>query len=355
MATVPMTNLRLTTELGVDFWNDSCDLAELEEAVREGAVGATSNPVIVGQAVEAQPDRWLPVVDAMIEARPAATEDEIAWALVETMAREAAQLLSPVHRASRGRKGYLCVQVDPRLHRDAARMTEHGLALAAIARNIAVKVPATEAGAAAVEELTARGVRINATVCFTVAQAVACAEAVERGLARAQADGRDVAALFPNVTVMVGRLDDHLRRVLDRGDVAIEPGFVHWAGIAVFKKVASIFRARGFRAVPLAAAYRHHLHWTELIGEGVVLTMPYAWWRRFNASSIRPRPSLEEPVREPIVADLRAAFEDFRKAYDEDAMPLPEFVRYGPSVHTLQQFLGGYDRLVGLVRGRMLR
>jgi transaldolase len=192
-------------------------------------------------------------------------------------------------------------------------------------------------------------------VCFTVSQAVACAEAVERGLTRARSDGRNVDALFPNVTVMVGRLDDHLHRVMDAGGVTVDPGFVHWAGIAVFKQVWAIFRNRRFRAVPLAAAYRHHLHWTELIGPNVVETMPYAWWKRFNASAVVPRRSIEEPVREEILRGLLEAFPDFHRAYDEDALPPPQFVHYGPSAHTLQQFLAGYDRLVGLVRARMLR
>lgn len=353
--TVRITNLRLTTDLGVDFWNDSCDLKELAEAVREGAVGATSNPVIVCQAVEASPETWLPVVDELVAALQEATEDEIAWQLVERMAREAARLLEPVHLATGGRKGYLCVQVDPRLHRDASRMVEHGVKLAAIAPNVAVKVPATAAGVHAIEDLTAKGIRINATVCFTVSQAVACAEAVERGLTHARDAGLDVAALFPNITIMVGRLDDHLKRVMDERGVTIDPGVVHWAGIAVFKKVWTIFRERGFRAVPLAAAYRHHLHWTELIGPDVVETMPYTWWKRFNASTVRPRRSVEEPVGAEVLRELSTAFPDFRRAHEEDAMAPAEFARYGPSVHTLQQFLAGYDRLVVLVRERMLR
>ena len=349
------SNLQLTTQLGVDFWNDSCDLKELGEAVCEGAVGATSNPVIVCQAVEASRETWLPVVDELVASMPAATEDEIAWALVARMAREAARLLEGVHRATGGRKGYLCVQVDPRLHRDATRMTAHGVELAALAPNIAVKIPVTWAGVSAIEELTAKGIRINATVCFTVSQAVACAEAVERGLKRAGATGIDVATLFPNVTLMVGRLDDHLKRVMDESGVTIDPGFIHWSGIAVFKRVWAIFRERGFRAVPLAAAYRHHLHWTELIGPNVVETMPYAWWKRFNASTVTLRRSVDEPVREEIVHDLAGAFPDFRKAYDENALAPAEFAGFGPSVHTLQQVLAGYDRLVGLVRSRMVR
>ena len=53
-----------------------------------------------------------------------------------------------------------------------------------------VKVPATSAGAQAAEDVTAAGVKINATVSFTVPQAIAVAEAVERGLPRREAAAR---------------------------------------------------------------------------------------------------------------------------------------------------------------------
>jgi transaldolase len=202
----------------------------------------------------------------------------------------------PVHRASGGRAGYLCVQVDPRLHRDAARMVDQARDLARIAATVAVKIPATAAGVDAVERLTAIGVRTNSTVCFTVAQAVACAEAVERGLRIAEAAGRDTRALGANVTIMVGRLEDHLRRVAEARDVTIDPCALPWSGVAVFKAAWRLFQERSYRATLLAAAYRHSLHWTELVGPGVVETMPYKWWRQFNASSITPRRTIDEPV-----------------------------------------------------------
>lgn len=349
------SNLRRTIELGVELWNDSCDSAELAEAVAIGAVGATSNPVIVGQAVEASPGTWLPVVDELVRADPEATEDDVAWRLVERVVTDAARLLAPVHRRTRGRAGWLCAQVDPRLHRSAPRMVTHAEHLASLASNIAVKIPATAAGVAAIEELAARGIRTNATVSFTVAQAVACAEAVERGVARAAAAGRDLRGFAPYVTIMIGRVDDFIRRLVDARGVAIDPAHPHRAGIAVFKQAHRIFAKRRFRAKLLAAAYRHPLHWTELIGPGIVQSIPYAWWKRFEASSVVPRASLDEPVADDVVASLREAFPEFAAAYDEGALRPEEFGAYGASVHTLRQFLDGYGRLVSIVRERMVR
>ena len=51
-----------------------------------------------------------------------------------------------------------------------------------LAPNMIVKIPVTKAGVEAIEEATYRGISINATVSFTLPQAIAVAEAVERGL-----------------------------------------------------------------------------------------------------------------------------------------------------------------------------
>lgn len=349
------SRMRATSALGADFWNDSCDPRELGEAVAKGAVGATSNPVIVATAVKSDPETWRPVIDRLASDHFTETEEEIAWRLVEDVGRRAAALLAPVYEETRGRKGFLSMQVNPKLYRSPARMAEHGRRLASIAPNVAVKVPATEAGLAAGAELVGSGINVNATVSFTVAQAVAAAETFERAMDEAARAGRGGERLHPYVTLMVGRLDDLLQRVLARDAVTVEPGFLHWAGVAVFKKARRIFRERGYRATLLAAAYRHHLHWSQLVGPGVVLSMPYAWWKQFEASDIEPAPTLDEPVDTRLVDTLHRKFEDFRRAYDEKALTPPEFVRFGASTHTLTQFVTGYHDLLALVRERMLR
>jgi transaldolase len=349
-----LTNMQLTRRLGTDFWNDSCDLRELGEAVREGAVGATSNPVIVYQAVQAGRETWIPVLDDLVRRNAGASEDEVTWALLMEVARRAAALLQPVYAETGARKGYLSVQVNPKLHGSAERMVAHARELAAIAPNIAVKIPATEAGVAAIEQLTAEGIRINATVCFTLPQVLACAEAVERGAAAADAAGRDTTTLLPTITLMVGRLDDHLRRVMERDEITVDPGHLNWAGIAVFKKAWGIFGRRSYRSTLLAAAYRYPMHWTDLIGERVIQTMPYKWWKQFNASTWTPEITIDRPIDPRTQGALYDLFCDFRRAYDEEGLQPGEFGRYGATLHTLHQFLDGYHKLIELVRGRML-
>lgn len=353
--TALLTRMRLTTEKGADFWNDSCDARELQEAVDNGAVGATSNPVIVFTAVKSDPQTWQPVLDELIGRHAEASEDELAWELIEALGRKAAAILEPVYRASGGRKGFLSMQVNPKLYRSSERMLAHARRLAAVAPNVAIKLPALPEGLRAAEQLVAEGINVNATVSFTLPQAIAIAECFERGLERAQKAGCDMARLHPYVTLMVGRLDDLLQRVMAKAGVAIDPGYLHWAGIAVFKKARALFKSRGYRGTLLAAAYRHHLHWSQLIGPGVVLSMPYAWWKQFDASDVPVEETLDRPVDPAIVETLLRKFPEFRQAYAEDGLRPEDFVRFGASVHTLNQFIGGYHDLLAVVRERMLR
>lgn len=337
------------TELGADWWNDSCDIRELTDAVQAGAVGATSNPVIVATAVKNDPDRWIPVIKDLIRDNPFDSEEDIAWKLIARVGVDAAKLLLPVYERTNGVKGHLCLQVNPKYYRNAKRMLEHGKELAALAPNIAIKAPATKAGIEAVEALTASGVRVNVTVSFSVSQAVVAAEAIERGLKRAEHPD----SIYPYITIMVGRVDDQLKRTRESAGIDADPDALEWAGVAVFKKAAKIFRERGYKSTLLAAAYRNQIQWSEIIGSDVLQSIPYDWWKKFNEVKEAPRSSLVEPMDEGILSELMK-FGDFKQAYEEEGMLPEEFVRYGASIHTINQFIEGYEGLLKSIRDLML-
>jgi transaldolase len=343
------------TSLGADWWNDSGVPSELGEAVALGAVGGTSNPVIVSQAAKANPGLIRPILEQLICDHPTATEDDLAWRLIHALGVQSAKQLEPVYHATRGMKGFLSMQVNPKFHPARDRMVAQAMELAALAPNIAIKVPATAAGIEAMEEITARGVRVNATVSFSVAQALAVSDAFARGLKRARQAGRDTDTIHPYITIMIGRVDDHLKRVAEVQKIATSPGVLDWAGIAVFKNAHRLFKDSGRPGTLLAAAYRHEGHWSRIIGRTVLQTVPYTWWTKFNVAEIEPRETLNDPVDEAIVGELRAKFRDFARAYDADGMTPAEFAHYGATVHTLNQFLGGYDDLVAIVRAAMVR
>jgi len=349
-----MSKMKQTGELGTEFWNDSCDPEQLSEAISHGAVGATSNPVIVSTVVQNHLDRWQQRIDSLVSTNPEDSEVEIAWRLIAEVGAEAAQLLYPIYERSQGRKGRLSIQVNPTHYRNPRKMVEQAREISKVAPNLAIKAPVTAEGIRAMEEMTASGISVTATVSFTVPQALASAEAIERGLERAAAGGFDPQRMSPSVVIMVGRLDDQLKRVMQRDRISVDPGILEWAGIAVMKKLYRIFCERGYRSKLLAAAYRNPMQWSELAGGKLILTLPYKWWKQFNASSYEVVSRIDEPVEPKILQSLYDNFPDFRRAYDEEGMQIPDFVHFGATVHTLKQFISGYYQLLELIRERML-
>jgi transaldolase len=344
---------QMTQTTDTCLWNDSSAVQELASSIEHGAVGATCNPVIVVEVLKKEQSYWRDHVAQMIKAMPSATEHEIAWKVVEEMTIRGAELLKPVFDAQGGRNGRLSVQTDPRFYRDTDAIVNQAVHFASLAPNIIVKIPVTRAGIPAIEEATFRGISINATVSFSLPQAVAVAEAVERGLARRERDGKDITSMGPVCTIMVGRLDDWLKVYADKHDISVDPGVLEWAGIAVFKKAYQLFHERRYRIRLLSAAFRNHMHWSEMIGGNVVISPPWKWQTRFNASEVAVEPRIETPVAPAILRAL-GRFPDFKRAYNEDGLTIDEFDDFPPTRRTLRQFINACHELDAYVRDVMI-
>jgi transaldolase len=336
------------------LWNDSASMEELSYSIEHGAVGATCNPVIVLGVLKKELPTWKGRIRELIAERSTATEEEIAWQLVREVSVKAASLLKPIFDVHKGRNGRLSIQTDPRLYRDSESIVRQAEEFDALAPNMIVKIPVTRAGIPAIEEATYRGISINATVSFSLPQCLAVAEAVERGLARREKEGKDIAAMGPVCTIMVGRLDDWLKVVAERENITIDPGYLEWAGVAVFKKAYETFRERGYRLRLLSAAFRNHMHWSEFIGGDVVISPPYAWQVRLNSSDVEVTSRIDKPVDAKIVEELSRKFPDFRNAYSEEGIAVDAFDSFAPTRRTLRQFITACHDLDALVRDIML-
>jgi len=343
----PLQTMTQTTTTAL--WNDAADPRELAQSIEWGAVGATCNPVIAVTCVKADLPRWSARMLEIAEQRPTASESQIGWQVVEEISIEAARLLEPAFEKFKGHNGRLSMQTDPRLHRDAVALADQAERFSTLAPNVIVKIPATHKGIAAIEDATARGVSMNVTVSFTVPQAVAAAEAIERGLAAREAAGHDVSHMGPVVTIMVGRLDDWLKDVVKRDGIDIDPSYLEWAGVAAFKHAYAIFQERGFRSRLLSAAFRNQLQWSEFVGGDVVISPPFGWQQKIQASGADAAPRMDIPV-DPTILDALLQIPEFRRAYEPDGMTTEEFDEFGATRKTLRQFLAADEELDHLVR-----
>ncbi len=176
-------------DCGTKLWLDSIDPDLVAANRRLGATGATSNPVIVAGLLKT--GRF---DEPMLRLLEQGQEDaQIAWALTDQLVRQAQQVFLEVWQETAGNDGYVSFELDPLLEdpewdlpqsERVQTYIELGRRWSTDQANRMIKVPATAAGLAALEELVAAGVTVNVTLIFTDRQYRAARDAVWRGAQR---------------------------------------------------------------------------------------------------------------------------------------------------------------------------
>ncbi len=155
---------------------------------------------------------------------PEATEEDIAWKVNIEVAIKGAEMLKPVFDREKGLKGRISIQINDRYSRNVKLVADQAEHFHGLAENMQVKMPVPAAGVEAIEEVTARGVNVNHGG-ITVLQALAVAEAVERGLSRRQKHGSDISKMTPVCTIMAGRTGDWLKVLVNEENIITDPGY----------------------------------------------------------------------------------------------------------------------------------
>jgi len=295
------SRLHQLSALDQSVWIDylSRDLIEsgaLARAVDEDAVvGVTSNPSIFQKAL---------AHGQAYDEQIAASGGDAKSVFLELAMRDvttACDLLRPVWERAAGRDGYVSIEVDPNLAGD----TEPTIAQAthfheAIARpNLLVKVPATDAGVPAIEEMTARGYAINVTLIFSLTRHRQVAEAYLRGLERLVASGGDPSRLHSVASFFVSRVDTETDRRLaetGRDDLKGRLGIAN-AKLA-YQQYKALFHGGRWDALVARGATAQRCLWAstsvkdpslrdtlyveELIGPETISTMPEETIRAFQ-------------------------------------------------------------------------
>jgi transaldolase len=326
------SRLARLSALGQSVWIDylSRDLLESGELARmvaeDGVVGVTSNPSIFEQALASGA-----AYDEEIAASSETDARSIFLALASRDVAAACDLLRPVWERTAGRDGYVSLEVEPNLADDAdATIAQATRFHDAIARpNLLVKVPATAAGIAAIEELTAGGHSINVTLIFSLARHREAMEAYLRGLERLLERGGDPAYVHSVASFFVSRVDTEADRRLERLGRAELKGRLGVANAKLaYRQYMRAFSgdrwdalaARGATAQRCLwaststkdASLRDTLYVEELIGAQTISTMPETTLRAFQDHG-RVAASLEHdvPRAEALFAELDAAGVDY--------------------------------------------
>ncbi|MDZ7954876.1 transaldolase [Nostoc sp. DedQUE09] len=297
-------------QYGQSIWMDNLtrdiiQSGELKDMVEnQGISGITSNPAIFEKAIAGNV-----IYDADIEAgvRANLPIDKIYESLVFADIRNACDILRPVYEASNGLDGYVSIEVPPTIAHDTeATITEARRYFQEIGReNLMIKIPGTEPGLPAVEQVIAEGMNVNITLLFSVESYVNTAMAYIRGLEKRVAEGKDISKIASVASFFLSRIDSNIDGKIDAklkkgvDDISVEAklravkGKVAIANAKIaYQEYKKIIRSERWQELAAKGATQQRLLWAststkdpnyrdvmyieELIGHDTVNTVPPA-------------------------------------------------------------------------------
>jgi transaldolase/transaldolase/glucose-6-phosphate isomerase len=206
-------------EIGQSLWYDyirrgMIASGELKQLVEEGIAGVTSNPTILHQAITESDDYDEALAELIAEGSSAADAYE---SLVTADIRAAADVLRPVYERTRGRDGYVSLEVDPALAHDTDGTVAAAERLfAKVGRpNLMIKVPGTEEGLPAISALLATGINVNVTLIFSCDVYRRVIDAYLAGLEGLAEGGGDPSRVASVASFFVSRVDTKVDKVID--------------------------------------------------------------------------------------------------------------------------------------------
>ncbi len=208
---MPETSINGLSSFGQSAWLDNINRSLLEsgrlrEMIAKGLRGLTSNPTIFEKAIGLSS-----IYDQNISklAKNGKSTFEIYDELTIKDIQDASDLFLKVYKQTKGLDGYVSLEVNPKLANDAKRTVLEGLRLYnKVSRpNLMLKIPATDEGFIAVEELVSRGLNVNVTLIFSSEQYLGSFRAYAKGLKRFFDSGGDIRKVHSVASVFVSRID----------------------------------------------------------------------------------------------------------------------------------------------------
>jgi transaldolase len=286
---------------GQSIWLDYIDRTMLRDGSlkkrieMDALTGMTSNPTIFEKAL----------------AEGSAYDDQIGSAagnftamelfeLVETTdVRDACDIFRPVYDRTKGKDGFVSIEVSPAAANDArATIAEVQRLWKTVDRpNVMIKIPGTTEGAKAVEVAIGEGINVNITLLFSLEAYSRVIEAYLRGLEARVKAGKDIKDIHSVASFFISRVDSEVDKRLGasealKGKAAIanaklayalfqtEFSSPRWKALAA--KGGNVQRPLWASTSTKNPAYRDVLYVEELIGPDTVNTMPPATIEAFR-------------------------------------------------------------------------
>lgn len=338
----------LATSTKSNWNNDSAIMAQIDYAVENGAIGVTSNPPLSYEALTSEPSIYGERIRRLSRDGDA---DEFAFQAMCLVVEHLSKRFLAMHEERGTLFGCVRAQVAPNQSRDGEAMLDSGKRLAVLGRNVMVKIPGTKAGMWALEELAALGIPTNPTVVTTVSQAVAAAEAFERGRVRAERAG--VKPAWSTCAIVMGRAQDYFAAVNEERGLKLATRDLEWAALAIVKRSYEIYRKNKYSSLIMPAAYRVPMQVEQLAGGEFHSTIHPKIQKMVEAvdadGGMRRELFAEAPVDRAAVERVMAAIPECHQSIEPGALTEDKFDDFGSVKMTLHGFdVNGWQKLVAL-------
>ena len=205
---------------GVSIWLDdlsrtrirSGQLAELIES--RSVSGVTTNPTIFAGALS-KGEGYAEQVAELAKAN--ADSSRAVFEITTQDVAEACDIFASVYAKTHGFDGRVSIEVEPGLANDAtATVAQAKQLFAKVNReNVMIKIPATQAGLAAITEVIAEGISVNVTLIFSLQRYREVIDAYMAGLEKAKANGHNLSKIHSVASFFVSRVDLEINKRLD--------------------------------------------------------------------------------------------------------------------------------------------
>ena len=266
--------MSLKENINYSIWCDFIEREFLEngfqDLINDNIIhGATSNPAIFEQSITTS-DAYSQQINMLQANETKKIYEELAISDI----KRAAQLLKPLYDKNAD-DGFISLEVDPMLCDDSTATVEEGIRLYRQIgySNVMIKVPATQAGYIAMEELTSIGINVNATLIFSKDQAINCANALNKGILKSAKDTKGVVSIF--VSRFDRTLDSLMKsKELEQSKVGIMNAIKCYYEIEKFENnnIRTLFASTGVKGNDLIPSY----YIDNLIYKNTVNTAPLA-------------------------------------------------------------------------------
>ena len=334
------------TQFGTELWINNPSLSEIELGLTAGAVGIASNPLYIAALLESEPEFVRETIDEVLGQAGTQDDQQLVMAVIRKAVSRPMEMFHGLFKESHGRHGYVAIQGNPFQNDDLTALLNEADEFRNLGENVIIKLPATVEGAQALEELTARGWSTIGTMSFSVDQYIHMAEAHRRGLQRTTQRPRCLITMLP------GMFDDYLTEDAARRGVEVSDEVRCQAGICTARAAYKVWRERKYEAGILSGGASSTMHWTELVGDGMSMTLSGMLTEVLVEQSPPGKSLIETSAPRQVVEELREKFPGFVNACDEGSLIPESFRSYGPVVRFQKSLAGGLEVIMREIRNR---